>query len=60
MNSGISKQFMEINDKPILYYSLNSILNNEGIENIYLVLEDIYVEYCKKNIIDKWFLTVIK
>ncbi len=55
MNSGISKQFMEINDKPILYYSLNSILNNEGIENIYLVLEDIYVEYCQKNIIDKWF-----
>ena len=55
MNSGISKQFMEINDKPILYYSLNSILNNEGIENIYLVLEDIYVEYCQKNIIYKWF-----
>lgn len=55
MNSDVSKQFMKINDRPILYYSLNSILNNKNIDNIYLVLEEIYVEYCRKNIIDKWF-----
>ncbi|BAK81807.1 2-C-methyl-D-erythritol 4-phosphate cytidylyltransferase [Candidatus Arthromitus sp. SFB-rat-Yit] len=60
MNSEINKQFMEINNKPVLYYSLNKILNNKYIDNIYLVLEDIYIEYCKKNILNKWFSGIDK
>lgn len=60
MNSEINKQFMEINNKPVLYYSLNKILNNKYIDNIYLVLEDIYIEYCKKIYLISGFLVLIK
>lgn len=55
MNSHISKQFMEIGSKPILYYSLSKVINNKFIDNIYLVLEEKYIEYCKEYIIDKFF-----
>lgn len=55
MNLHISKQFIEIDNKPILYYSLKKMISNKYINKIYLVLEDRYVKYCFDNIIDKFF-----
>ena len=38
MNSAISKQFIEIKGKPILYYTLRNLYDNKKIDNIIVVL----------------------
>lgn len=52
MGSGIPKQFLEINGKPILIYSIQLFQYHELIDKIYIsVLED-YVPYVQELIID--------
>lgn len=53
MQSQIEKQFMQLQDKPILYYSLKEF-ENAGVENIILVTGANNIEYCQKQIIDKY------
>jgi 2-C-methyl-D-erythritol 4-phosphate cytidylyltransferase len=58
MGSNISKQFIVVNGKPILYYTLTKFLKCKAIDNIILVLPDDEIEYCKKEILDKYSLKV--
>lgn len=60
MGSTVSKQFIEIKDKPILYYTLNKFINNKNIDNIVLVLPKDEIEYCKKEVLEKYSLKVNK
>lgn len=60
MKSKISKQFIKVNEKPILYYALKRFNECELINDIILVLPKDEVEYCKENIIEKYKLHVDK
>lgn len=60
MNSSVKKQFLEINGKPLLYYSLTAF-EESFINEVILVtsLED--MEYCQKEIVEKYgFKKVVK
>lgn len=54
MNSKINKQFLELKGKPVLYYTLKVFEDNEFIDSIILVLSKNEIEYCKKNVLDKY------
>jgi len=60
MGSDISKQFIEVDGKPMLYYTLNTFINSELIKEIILVLPKNEIEYCKINVLDKYNLNVNK
>lgn len=52
MHSEIPKQYMQLNGKPVIYYSLKAFQDNLHIDDIILVTSDHYIEYVKKNILD--------
>lgn len=54
MGSNLNKQFIKIKDKPMLYYSLKTFSNNKFIDGIILVCGENEIEYCRKEIIDKY------
>lgn len=53
MNSSISKQFLQIKNKPILYYTLSKFSTHESIDEIVLVTLEDKIEVCS-DIIDKY------
>ena len=58
MGAKISKQYIELNGKPILYYTLKRFADCEGIDKIILVLPKDEIEYCNKEILEKYSLKV--
>lgn len=60
MGSDISKQYILINNKPILYYTLKKFINNDSIDEVILVLPEDEIEYCKREILKKYNLEVNK
>lgn len=58
MNQQIKKQFMEINSKPLLYYSLKAF-EESSVDRIILVASEEDVGYCKSQIVEKYGLTKI-
>lgn len=60
MNSSISKQFIEIKGKPIIYYTIKKFNDNKKIDNIVIVLSEDEIEYFKENILNKYELKVDK
>lgn len=60
MNSSISKQFIEIKGKPIIYYTIKKFNDNKKIDNIVIVLSQEEIEYFKENILKKYDLKVDK
>lgn len=58
IGGNISKQFILINEKPILYYTIKSFLECNEIDEIVLVLPKDEIEYCKKEVLDKYSLKV--
>lgn len=60
MKSDVSKQFLELNGKPVLYYSLAAFEKSQ-VDQIVLVTGEQDIEYCKKEIIQKYgFQKVVK
>lgn len=53
MGTNINKQFIHINDKPILEYTLKCFDRCEQINNIILVLNKECINYCKDEILNK-------
>ena len=53
MNSAVSKQFLMIQDKPVLYYSLKAF-EDSFIDSIILVASEDDKEYCQKEIVEKY------
>ena len=60
MGSKISKQYIELKGKPILYYTLTKFINCKDIDNIVLVLPKDEIDYCTKSILKKYSLKVDK
>ncbi|MBQ8148482.1 MAG: 2-C-methyl-D-erythritol 4-phosphate cytidylyltransferase [Lachnospiraceae bacterium] len=54
MNSQVQKQFMLLQNKPVLYYSLKCFQECEEIQRIILVTGENEIEYCKKDIVDAY------
>lgn len=60
MNSKVSKQFIEIKDKPVIYYTIKKFNENKNIDNIVVVLPKDEVDYFKENVLKKYMLKVDK
>lgn len=58
MNSDIEKQFMLLEDKPLLYYSLNTF-QDSIVDNIILVVSENHISYCQEQIVDKYNFTKV-
>ena len=59
MKSDIPKQYMDLNGKPVIYYSLKAFQEN-GFSSIVLVCGKDDVDYCQKEIVEKYNLTSVK
>lgn len=60
MGSKVSKQFIEIKGKPVLYYTIKKFLDNKNIDKIVLVLPKDEIDYCKKEVLDKYSIKIDK
>ena len=59
MNSSVPKQFLMIKDKPVLYYSLKAF-EDSFIDSVILVASEEDMEYCQKEIVDKYGFSKVK
>lgn len=55
MGTDIPKQYIELNGKPILYYCLKQF-EDSFIDNIIIVAAKEYIEFCQKEIVDRYGL----
>ena len=53
MGASVSKQYLLINDKPVLYYSLKAF-EESNVDEIIIVAEKETTEYCRTNIVEKY------
>lgn len=60
MGKDISKQFILVKNKPIIYYTIKKIINCKLIDEIILVLPKDEIEYCKKEVLEKYSLKIDK
>lgn len=60
MNAPVSKQFIEIESKPVIYYTLKVFENCEDIDEIILVLPKDEIDYFVKNIQSKFNFNINK
>ena len=51
MNSPVAKQFLILQEKPVIYYSLKAF-EESSVDNIILVTGSGQVEYCREQIVD--------
>lgn len=58
MKSDIPKQYMDLAGKPVIYYSLKAF-EESGFSSIVLVCGKDDVEYCQKEIVEKYNLTCV-
>lgn len=59
MGSDVPKQYIELENKPIVYYSLNVFQKSEVIDEIILVTGKDEIEYCRANIVTKYGLSKV-
>jgi 2-C-methyl-D-erythritol 4-phosphate cytidylyltransferase len=55
-----SKQYIKLNGKPILYYTLNQFIKNDSIDKIILVIPEDERNYCESEVLKKYNLIVDK
>lgn len=60
MGAGINKQFIDLKGKPILYYTLKAFSDNQYINNIALVCASDEINYCQKEVVEKYNFIKVK
>ncbi|MBI5417798.1 2-C-methyl-D-erythritol 4-phosphate cytidylyltransferase [Candidatus Poribacteria bacterium] len=60
MGGELNKQFIEICGKPLLAYSLLVFNNSPLIDEIFIAIEAKNIDFCRKQIIDKYNITKVK
>lgn len=60
MGTKLQKQYLEINEKPVLYYSLHTFEQSSLIDEIVLVVGEKQVEYCQDEIVSKYQMKKVK
>ncbi len=59
MNASVPKQYLMLGKRPVIYYSLKAF-QNSGVEDIILVTGREDVEFCQKEIVDKYALAKVR
>ena len=59
MNSQVHKQYLIIQDRPVLYYSLKEF-EDSAVDEIVLVVGKGEDEFCRKEIVDKYGISKVK
>ena len=59
MNSNVKKQFLQIHEKPLLYYALKAF-EDSFIDSVILVTSEDDKEYCQKEIVEKYHFHKVK
>lgn len=59
MNSKVHKQYLIIQDRPVLYYSLK-VFEDSAVDEIVLVVGKGEEEFCRKEIVDKYGISKVK
>ena len=59
MGTKVQKQYLEIEGKPVLYYSLAAFERSEIIDDVILVVGEEQTEYCRKEIVEKYHFTKV-
>ena len=54
MNSKVAKQYIELNEKPVLWYALHTFSKSELVSDIVLVVGAGEEEYVRKEIVEKY------
>ena len=60
MNMGINKQFIKLEGKEIIAYTIEKFYNNSNIEDIVVVVKEDESKYIKKEILDKYNFKNVK
>lgn len=61
MKSKVAKQYLEVYDKPLLYYTLRAFEQSPLIDSIVLVVGDSeQITYCKEEIVDAYHLKKVE
>ena len=60
MNMGINKQFIKLEGKEIIVYTIEKFYNNSNIEDIVVVVKEDESEFFKKEILDKYNFKNVK
>ena len=60
LKSNISKQFLNIYDKPILAHTLSIFEKTPKVDAIYVSVPRDYIESCQKDIIDRYLFSKVK
>lgn len=60
MKANINKQFIKLNDKEIITYTIEKFYNNKNINDIVIVIKEDEAEFFKKEILDKYSFNNIK
>ena len=60
MNMGINKQFIKLEGKEIIAYTIEKFYNNSNIEDIVVVVKEDESEFLKKEILDKYNFKNVK
>ena len=58
LDSKKNKQYIEVQGKPLLYYSLRAF-QDSSIDEIVLVTKEDEIEYCQKEIVEKYKITKV-
>lgn len=59
MGTATQKQFLEVNGKPLLYYSLRGFQDSPRIQKIILVTGQDKIEYCREKIVKRYGFTKV-
>ena len=59
MNSKVHKQYLIIQDRPVLYYSLKAF-EDSAVDEIVLVVGNGEEKFCRKEIVDKYRISKVK
>ncbi len=54
MGSAVNKQFLNIKDRPVLFYSLDIFSKNSLIDGIILVCSEKEIDYCREQVVEKY------
>ena len=54
MGTKVQKQFLDLGGKPVLWYALHAFENSPVIDDIILVTGADLVEYCQREIVEKY------
>lgn len=60
MKTKVNKQFLNINSKPVLAHTIEAFQNCDYIDEIILVTQEIELENCRKDIVEKYRFDKVK